>query len=408
MSIVIKNIKYILTPIPNNFLRILEKYDILVEDNIIKCIDKECSKPRDAIVIDGSDKIVLPAFINIHMHIGSYLLENLVNNETSFKLFSKLYELEKSINREYVKLASYYTCMKLLLKGVIGLLNTYIYAEETIKACSELGLYIASGPLYPISYNLMNTGYDRYIPVTSILPIKYSDYNEIIEDINKAKENKQRILIHLTGTRYEVFMFKKKTGKWPIEFLYHSQLLYNKMVLAHLNWISSMEIEYIARDKPLVSITPLTTMFMGEKSFTPVYEIMAKKIPITIGIEGFSNHDLNPWLEFRIAYLLYKYSYGDNRVKQDQLLYNMLYQPYRYLGIEGGYISRETPGNLIIFRYDNISDPIEFLYKTISSPEYVIINGELKITPNNKMEYIEKIKTLALKLNKLIREMRNE
>ncbi len=405
MNIVVENIKYIITPMPDGDLRILKNYDLLIEDNIIKCLSRKCEKPRDSITINGQDKIVMPGFINIHQHVGSYLLENLVKEYSSYELLSKLYGVEDKIDREYVELASHYTCLKLILTGTIGLLSTYPYAEEVVKTCSELGLYIATGPTYPYAVETININYDKLIPVASIYPIKYSDYNELVEAISKARDKGFKILVHLTGTRREVFLFRKTTGKWPVEYLYTYNLLGSDMVLAHLNWVSSMEINYLAENKPLINITPLTTMFLGERSFTPTYEILSRKIPISIGVEGFYNHDLNPWLELKIGYLLYKYSYGDNRIKQKQLLYHTLYQPYRFLGINGGSITEGTVANIIVFKYNGLDDPVNYIYSSSPTPEYVIVDGEVKLSPENRGEYIRKISFYANKLTNKISQI---
>lgn len=71
--ILIKNIRYLV----KNADEVLENVDVLIDGNRISKIGRDLSGYRHATVIDATDKILSPGFVNMHTHLYQNMLKGM-------------------------------------------------------------------------------------------------------------------------------------------------------------------------------------------------------------------------------------------------------------------------------------------------------------------------------------------
>ncbi|OYT38979.1 MAG: hypothetical protein B6U89_04915 [Desulfurococcales archaeon ex4484_58] len=418
MDIVFKKIRYIVLPRRDKLIY-LENKDIVIENGNITCISEECNVPRGAEKINSKNYIVLPGFIDAHTHIGYMLFHGLFKDRVSHEFFNKIYQLENDvIDGNTVYRVSKVMCIYMLLNGFIGFINMYHYPLETINACRELGIFMGLGPGLGLKSNIdlirfikETREYRNIVPMFNV----YRVWGEDIDSLKDFIELESEILVYkniqIAMTRREVYLFKKKTGKWPIEFLYRNSIIDTNTIIAHINWVSNMEIGFLSEKQVKVAVIPSTTMYIGERGFTPIYEMMRKGIVVLIGSDG-GLYGLSPLQHLiRDLVLLYKYSYGDNRLNIEELLTKYLTISYELLGLNNRVIDKNIPANFIVLSIDKIhsilatkNNLLDTLVNSQTTIDYVFIDGKLAVEPGNKHKLLKHIEPDLKWLNRFIEE----
>ncbi|MCD6301233.1 MAG: amidohydrolase family protein [Staphylothermus sp.] len=416
MGILIRNARFIVSPLENYELSILENKNIFIENNKIECIDDNCGNKTD-IVIDASNHIVIPGFINAHTHAAMVFLRGALPDAEFWEWMPRITDIEKKlITKELVFHASRLACLEMLVNGIVGFIDMYYHPFETLEACQKYGLYIASGPIYShekrkqIEEFYREAGrYQNHIPLVNI----HSLYSQTEEDILEAHyyslENNMRLQIHVSETRREVFLLKKKTGHWPVEYMYRKKLLDKNTILAHANWLTSTELEYVAEKGSYIVTCPHTTMRLAEAGFTPIYEALEKGVVVGIGTDGSSGDRYNVLDEIKELVLLYRHNYWDTRLKIKYVYPRLILNNYKIFRIKGGIIKPKYPAHLALLRINPIKHtPLKrdnLLARLVLSGEfrvdYTIINGIIKYDINNLEQYLDDIKTSLVYIEKI-------
>lgn len=390
-DIFIRNARFVLTPSDLSNVVVYEDKDISVENGKITCIGTHCQKPRNALVINASNHVVAPAYINAHTHAGMAFLRGYLPDHEFWDWLRKIQYIEKRIvSRELVFHSSRLSCIEMLMNGVIGFIDMYFYPEETIKACADLGLYVSTGPITPTEEELKRftakfEGLNRVIPIINIHSLYQASYDDLFRSFELAEKYGLKVHMHVSETRREVFLIRKTTGQWPIEFLYKKNLLNEKVQLVHLNWVLSTELEYIAEKKASMILCPHSSMRLSVGGFVPVYEAMKRRIPLTVGTDGSSGDRLNVLSEIRELILLYRHNYWDARLKLRETYPYIVVNGYKIMGIRGGYIREGYPAHLVIYNIDLLRNtPItsrNLINRLVLgegfTPHYVTVNGKI-------------------------------
>jgi len=399
MSIFINKAKYVLINSWKTGLQVLSDVDILIEDGVVKCIDKTCSKPRDATVINGVDKVITPAFINPYLDFNAHILINNsidINETTMINILDDLGDIE--LCRKIVR----YTCILQVLSGFKGFTTISEKPDIVNEECREFKLKTWIG-------KWINGEPPSSPPARGVIGLKISSSS--IEDITKYREyvysGDCKLFIKLDGSLDQVFDIKRKTGKWFIEYLYINDLLNSNVALVDLNWISNMELGYLAERKPLIIVYPSHTMIYGFRGFTPLHEIIDRNIPLAIGVDGVFNPRFNPWLELSNMYLLYRHLYGDQRVSLDKLYSHMLTSTYMFFEGREPLIVVDKPFDLAIYpiHLNTIVNPLHYLYMHRPHPSYLIINGYIVVNPRIRLKMLFKLRSLSIEIREAINQL---
>ena len=288
MFVRIKDLKVFINYNPEGFT-VKENVDVVIGSNKIVCIG-DC-KDYDGEIIDGRDFIGLPAFSDPYIVLEDFLECHGISSDTLSRK-----DLEK-----VVKVIAYTK----LIRGVVDIVIDSPFMELSKISIEKAPATITLGQR--ISSSLQKV-YDQ----TPLCFVHVTEPNGLVDVLANLRNLDKRIYMPLLLKRSEPFIFKKRTGLWPIEYLYKNNLLLKNMVFVYLDWISSMDIEYLSKSGTLgVIVAPTKSLLRTEGGFTPIYEIMTRGIRVYIGTSGFSEGILN---ELWIAYLFYRYNYWDQRL----------------------------------------------------------------------------------------------
>jgi len=296
-------------------------YDILIENNIIKRIDKkiEC---RDCYTIEAKNHLVVPAFCNAHTHLAMSLFRGLADDLALMSwLNDYIFPNEaKYVNKDMVYKCSKLSMLEMLRSGTGCFMDMYFFEEEVARAAHEIGIrgVIGEGIVDFESPSCRNA--DVAISKTKSLKEEFesdmlkvsfaphSTYtlsNKSLKKIADAAD--QSILqVHASETKDEVDIVLKDKGKTPIEVLKDVGLLNHNTYLAHCVEVSYDDINLIQQAGSSVVINPQSNMKLGN-GIVPLVDMTKHGINILIGTDSSaSNNSLDIVQELKAASLANK------------------------------------------------------------------------------------------------------
>jgi cytosine/adenosine deaminase-related metal-dependent hydrolase len=124
-----------------------ENCDILIENDIIKSIGPGLPLEADTEIIDGSECIITPGFVDGHHHMWQQLLRTVATDWSLFEYFSQMRTKYASLYTvEDVYFANYAAAVNLLNNGVTCVLdhchimNSPAHADAAVKGLQDSGI----------------------------------------------------------------------------------------------------------------------------------------------------------------------------------------------------------------------------------------------------------------------------
>ena len=207
------------------------KTDILIEDNIIKKIDKEITEEVDKI-IDAKEMVVMPGFVNTHTHLAMSIFRGYKDDQKLMDwLENAIFPVEDKLRAEDIYWNSYLSCIELIKTGTTTCNDMYFGMDQTIKAVEDSGLRgvvawcitdtsikdkIIRTREYHEKYNYEGSKIKVYVSAHA----PYSCSPETIQlCVDLAKELNTGMHIHLSETLQEDKIIKERYGKTGTEYL---------------------------------------------------------------------------------------------------------------------------------------------------------------------------------------------
>ena len=138
MKILIKNCNLI--SMSENRKKYEENIDILIEDKKITKIEKNITQEVDKI-IDATDKVVMPGFINTHSHISMSIFRETVDGyKTQDWLTQKIWPMEDKLKEEDIYWATLLSCIEMIKTGTTTINDMYFMTDSIIEAALKTGI----------------------------------------------------------------------------------------------------------------------------------------------------------------------------------------------------------------------------------------------------------------------------
>ena len=352
--IILHNCKKIVTQNENR--DILENYDIIIENNVIKSIQKSknilTKTNQNDTIIDCSEKIVMPGLVNMHTHLPMTFLKGYSDDkELSEWLEKDIWPMEATMTDEDIKNSTILALKELLLTGTTTFVDMYSHLESMVEAIKEIPLrsFLSYGVIEGnISYNKEENktnwidfdktkteieGVKKSIELyekikKSNLPIKiliaphstYTVKSSTLKELKKiANENNLKYLLHVNETRNEFYNIKKHYNKSPVEYLNDLNVLDKNSILVHNVWATKMELDILKNTKSHLVFCATSNAKLASGSVFPFKETQNRNINITIGTDGSSsNNSLDMFQEMKFSSLLIKNHLWDPTVASAQ------------------------------------------------------------------------------------------
>lgn len=438
--------------------RILRNASIYIEGPEIKEVN---SKKRKADkVINASGMIILPGFINTHLHIPQVFHRHCPAQQN--KPIAQWIKVTTSINREVDEEGAYYGALvcfaELMLSGTTTVLD-YFYPfvkgkprtmEATIQAAKDIGLRFTSirgsmsqskkqGTLYEddvvenldkilshskeivekfhdkSKFSMIRIGLGPCLPFSSL-------EKDFSETARLARKYRGVILqTHAAESKWEVQYCQEKFSLSPIGLMEKTKFLGADVSLTHCNIITDEEIDLLGKTKTNVVITPIcnTRDASDGNGIAPMTKLLKVGANISIGVDGpASNDSMNLQDEMRYLRTISKAKEGLFwHTTQDQSRFSYM-NPIEVLEITNlggaktlnrhdiGSIEIGKAADIVIFDPDSTITHAGVINKWGSimscqpmKPKYLIINGR-SVIQNGE------IKTIKVeKINKKFRRI---
>ncbi len=423
--ILIKNAKYILTFDEKE--RELEGYDILIEGNVIKRIDKNIQVSEETYVIDASKHVVIPGLVNTHHHFYQTLTRALkgAQNAKLFDWLVYLYPVWAKLDEEAVYYSTLLASLELLKTGTtLTQDHMYLYPSSfegdipsiQFEATEKIGIRAAlsrgsmtrgksKGGLPPDnvvqeidevlkhSVKTIEKFHDpspfstRRVILAPCSPFSV-EKSVMIESAKIAREYSVLLHTHLAETEDENTYCMEVYGKRPLALMEELGWLRKDVYFAHGIWFNDDELKTLKNTETGVSHCPSSNMRLGS-GIARIREMIDMGIRVSLAVDGSASNDTSDMLgEVRQAMLLQRIKYGSAGLTAREALRMATRGGADILGFEkAGRIQEGYAADIVLFNLDSIQyagcieDPVACLVFTGYNHEadYTIVNGKVVI-----------------------------
>ncbi|MEI7884195.1 MAG: amidohydrolase [Clostridia bacterium] len=408
--ILIKNASYLV----QNQDEILENVDILVKDNKIFKIGKDLglNYPYEK-VIDATNKIVAPGFINMHTHLYQNMLKGMRDDlglkdwceNVTFPFAMIIRSQDKEHNNQ--DLAYYYGLLgaiEMLKSGITTFVDMDIIYDSLFQSWQDLGVR-GIGAIQAVNRwvpkELMDTDEKRMEGIKAtvekwhnqgILKVAIApstpfactpDFLEWLKNLSIEKD--LGIYIHISETLWEVEQSLADCGLTPLAYLDSINFLSKQICAIHGVHFTEKEMQIAKEKQVTICYNPKSNAKLGS-GIAPMVEYKKLGIDICLATDGAASNDLlDIFEEMRFGVMLQKAKYQDPACFIAEDIYQMATKAgAKYLDIDAGELKEGKLADIIILATEeahfapvhNIIQQIVYCGKE-KSVETVLINGKI-------------------------------
>ena len=273
--------------------------DILIENDIIKKIDKNINEDADKI-IDAINKVVMPGLINTHAHIPmSIFKENLDGYSLQEWLTQKIWPAEEKLTDEDIYKASMMSFREMIRTGTTTIVDMYFMQNNIIKAAEETNVRLE------LTRTLMDSdgngdkkleelenlikefqGKEGNITINVGAHALYTCSESYLpKTIELAKKYNLNFQIHFCENTQEVEDIKKDYNvKNPAEVL-EKYLGSTNSILAHAVKLTDTDIEKMKKLNISISHCPISNLKLG-CGIARISKLLDEGINVSLGTDG--------------------------------------------------------------------------------------------------------------------------
>ncbi|MGL4971413.1 MAG: amidohydrolase [Cetobacterium sp.] len=415
---------------------------ILIENDKIKEIGKVDEKNliSDVEILDAKGKIVLPGFVNTHVHLSQQLGRGIADDVDLLTwLRERVWPYESSFDYESSLISSTACCVEMIKSGVTTFLESGgQYVDAMVEAVEKTGIRAAlsksvmdEGVGLPESwiktadeeistqkdlYDRFNNSADGRVRIWFGLRTIFNNSDELILKTKKiADELNTGIHMHIAEIAAENDYVKANRGDSTVEHLHKLGVLGPNLLAVHTVWLTDREIDLFRLYDVKVSHNPAAAMKVV-LGFARIPEMLEKGLNVSIGTDGApSNNRMDMMREMYLTSLIHKgRTLNPKAVPAEQVLEMATVHGAKcaLLDKEIGSLEIGKKADLIILNPNTLHslplhDPIANIVYTMSSEnvESTMCNGKWlmknrEILVLNEDELIEKVKIKAAEIKK--------
>ena len=306
--------------------RVLNNHAILIENGKIKKIApvKEFTEKYDN-VIDASGKVVLPGFINTHMHFYSTLVRGLGKTKPACNFNEVLENLWWKLDKVLTIEDCYYSALIMLLNAIRKGTTTLIDHHASPKAVSGSLMSIAkavkeTGLRASLCYEVSdrdgekiaqegldeNTAFIKYSIVNNDEFLKalfglHASFTLSDKTLDKAaaigKELQKGFHIHVAEAASDEKFNEKNFGMRVVERLHKHGILGNQTIAAHCVHVNEKERELLKKTDTIVVHNPQSNL-NNAVGIADILKLSEKGILVGLGTDAMT---VNMLEEVRVA-----------------------------------------------------------------------------------------------------------
>ncbi|OLD28968.1 MAG: N-ethylammeline chlorohydrolase [Acidobacteria bacterium 13_1_40CM_3_55_6] len=333
--------------------------DLLIRDGRIAEIDEKIGSDADE-TIDATGGVVLPGFIQTHIHLCQTLFRGAADDLALIDWLKKrVWPMEAAHTKESIRASARLGIAELIKGGTTCALTmeTVRHTEEVLRVVDESGFRATVGKC------MMDKGDDvpRALHEETAASIResvalieqwhgrgggrirccfaprfaISCTRELLSEVSElARKHKVMIHTHSSENKNECEIVEAETGRRNVAYLDSLGISGAHVLLAHCIHLDTEEMETLSRTKTNVAHCPSSNLKLGS-GLARVAEMLARKIPVSLGADGAAcNNRLDMFTEMRTAALLQKLAHGPEVLSAAQVLRMATIDGARALGLD--------------------------------------------------------------------------
>lgn len=354
----------------------IEDRDVVIDQDagtIVELTDEPTapSAASEDEVLDASDALVLPGFVNAHTHLAMTLLRGFSDDKAlQAWLEEDVWPIEGEMTPEDVEAGAKLGVLEAIKCGTTAVCDMYFHEDRIAEAVIEGGLKATLG--YGVVavdrsedeiHAELETAADfadRYQHAgegriqTAIMPHAMRTVPpDVLADLGDlASEHSLPVHFHLAETRADVDAVTQRDGHHPVATAAQAEILANGFG-AHGVHLTETAIDQLAAAGTGIAHCPSANLKLASGA-APIADLLAAGVPVGIGTDGpASNNDLDMIEEMRMAALLAKHREGDpTAVPAETALRMATAGGADLLGLEGGTLEAGAPADVAVIDLD--------------------------------------------------------
>ncbi|MEE9223168.1 MAG: amidohydrolase family protein [Thermoplasmata archaeon] len=311
--------------------------DLYIEDGRIIEIGRFNSEADH--VIDCSSKVVIPGMINTHNHVANTLLRGFADDVHLHEMLEKTFEFDAKVTRRDVQVGALLGCLEMIKSGTTTFVDLFYWEDEVARAVREAGMRAYLGwavldeeistqrgtPLDNCAaFISKHRNEDLITPLVSLTGVYVCSEETLLAGKQLAEKEDVMLHMHLSETRKEVYDHQKKTSERPIEWLSKIGFLTDRLLAAHIGWVTIGEVRMLAEEDVKVSHCPVSNMKLATCGVAPLPEMFENGVTVSLGTDSpVSNNSLDMFETMKFCALLHKADRWDARVFDAQRVFDL-------------------------------------------------------------------------------------
>ena len=390
--------------------------DLLIEDKKIKQIAPKIDLQAES-VIDATDKVVLPGFVQSHIHLCQSLLRCQADDMPLMEWLDTITSLEFRHTTETLYASARLGIAEMIKSGATSVIDmgTLHHQDSVFMAIEESGIRAQAGKammdqtenLPPLlretttdsirqSIDLMHRWHgkaDGRIRYGFAPRWQLWNTTGLLQEIKQEADNNLGVGIHghAGEIEYEIQAMIEKTGSRNLVYLESIGVVGPNVQMAHCIWLDEQEFQIMADTGTHAMHCPCCNTKLGS-GVAKVPEMLKRGINVALGSDGApSNNNLDMFVEMRQASLIHKLRLGADAMPANEIVRMATMRGAKALGMENqiGSLEEGKLADIIIlndgglsaapirdFEKDNIVERLVSAYQS-SSVQTSIIDGRV-------------------------------
>ena len=334
--------------------------DVSIRDGRIAAVGEFLGGPHDS-VIDASGALVLPGFVQTHVHLCQTLFRGMADDLALIEwLRTRIWPLEAAHTPETLRASARLAAYELLTGGTTTVLTmeTVHDTDVVFEAVAETGLRAVIGKC------MMDA--DSAVPPRLLEPTQasideslalrrrwdgaaggriraafaprfaVSCSRELLEAVGVLSGDHGALVhTHASEQQPEVALIQQRTGRRNIEYFEDIGLASARLCVAHCVWVGEHEREILASRQVKVLHCPGSNLKLGS-GLAPVPELRALGVSVSLGADGAAcNNRLDMFEEMRLAAVLQAVRLGPGALTARDAVWMATREGARALGLDG-------------------------------------------------------------------------
>ena len=301
---------------------IVTSADIAVNGSLIEQVGEISANWQADKVIDCTNKLAVPGFVNTHTHAAMTLFRSYADDMMLMDwLQNKIWPAEGNLVAEDVYWGTLLAIAEMIKSGTTTFSDMYFHMPQVAKAVAESGIraVLARGMagVAPNAEQALTESEDFFRQYhntadgrITVMLGPHAPYTCPPEYLKRVVTLAQRlgaeIHIHLSETLGEVNECKKQYGKSPIELMKELGVLDCGVLAAHCVHVSNSDIALMKEANVRIAHNPGSNMKLAS-GIAPIPDMLIAGLCVGLGTDGAaSNNNLDMLEELRLAAMLHK------------------------------------------------------------------------------------------------------